>query len=128
MSDRPRTVLITLIFIVINSLIWFTLGVLVAADAHPSLPDLPILKGLMALMSLAIGSSLLVLAFFLGKHSRIAFYFALILLIAVALLGFFDQFGWIDLLVFAITLVPIVLLIKDRTWYLQLSPRTPGTD
>jgi lysylphosphatidylglycerol synthetase-like protein (DUF2156 family) len=128
MSDRPRTVLITLIFIVINSLIWFTLGVLVAADAHPALPDFPLLKGIMAFASLTIGVILLILSFYLYKRSRIAFYFALILLIAVALLGFFDQFGWIDLLVFAINLVPIVLLIKDRAWYLQVSPRTPGTD
>jgi lysylphosphatidylglycerol synthetase-like protein (DUF2156 family) len=123
MSDRPRTVSITLIFIILNSLIWFTLGVLVAADAHPSLPDLPLLKGIMAFASLTIGVILLILSFYLYKRSRIAFYFALILLIAMALLTFFDQVGWIDLLILAINLVPIILLIKDRSWYLQGSSR-----
>ena len=37
MSNRPLTVTITLVFILLNVLIWLVLGIVIAINAHPEL-------------------------------------------------------------------------------------------
>jgi hypothetical protein len=122
MNNRPLSVRVTLVFIVLNSLIWLALGVIIAADVHPAIPDLPLYKGIMAFLSLATAGVLLVLFIFIWKHSRVAYFIALALFVVTALLIFFDDVGLPDLVVLAINIVPIFLLVKDRSWYLQRGP------
>jgi lysylphosphatidylglycerol synthetase-like protein (DUF2156 family) len=123
-NNRPLTVTITLIFIALNILVWLALGIIIAVNALPGLPDLPILKGIMAFLSLAMAGILIVLFIFLLRGSRIAYYLILALLIFTALLAIFDEVGLSDLVVLIINIIPVVLLIKDRPWYLQAKPQT----
>jgi lysylphosphatidylglycerol synthetase-like protein (DUF2156 family) len=119
MPDRPRSVLVSLTFIILNSLVWLVFGVIIAANAHPSLTMPPLLKGVMAFLSFCIAGFLAGLFFLLVKRNRIAYLLALGLLSVISVLSLFDQFGLSDLVILAINIVPIVLLIKDRDWYLQ---------
>jgi hypothetical protein len=128
MTNRLLSVSAALIFILLNAFVWLALGVIIAANAHPALPDLPLFKGIMAFLSFATAGILLGVFIFLGKRSRIAYFIALGLFVAISLLTIFDQFGLADLIILAINIVPIILLIKDRTWYLQIRPRTVGSN
>ena len=123
MTNRPLSVSAALIFTLLNALVWLALGVIIAANAHPALPDVPIIKGIMAFLSFATSGILLGLFVFLGKRSRIAYFITLGLFIAISLLTIFDQFGLVDLVILIINIVPIILLIKDRAWYLQVRPK-----
>jgi hypothetical protein len=128
MTNRPLSVSVTLIFILLNALVWLALGTIIAANAHPALPDLPLLKGVMAFLSFANAVILLCLFVFLGKRNRIAYFIALVLLVGSSLLTIFDQFGLVDLVILVINIVPIIFLLKDRTWYLQAKPRPVGVN
>jgi lysylphosphatidylglycerol synthetase-like protein (DUF2156 family) len=121
-TSRPLSVSVNLIFILLNALIWLALGAIIALHAHPSIPDNPTIQAVMALPSFGAACILLVLFFFLGKRVRLAWFGALGFLALTSILAIFDDFGWTDLLVLVINLVPIILLIKDRTWYLHGKP------
>ena len=125
MNNRPFSVSVALIFIVLNALVWLALGIIIAANAHPAMSVPPIIKGAMAFLSITATAVLLGLFFFLGKRSRIAYFLTLAFLAVASLLTIFDQFGWSDLVVLIINLIPMFLLIKDRRWYLSpgLQPR-----
>lgn len=123
MTNRPLSVSAALIFTLLNALVWLALGVIIAANAHPALPDVPIIKGIMAFLSFAASGILLGLFVFLGKRSRIAYFIAVGLFVAISLMTIFDQFGLADLVILIINIVPIILLIKDRAWYLQIRPK-----
>lgn len=79
------------------------------------------------ILLLAFGGSILfvVLAVYIGKRNRIAFYLSMFLLAIVAILSVTDQFGLLDLLSLLISLIPLVLLLKDRNWYLQRNVTAP---
>jgi lysylphosphatidylglycerol synthetase-like protein (DUF2156 family) len=117
MTDRPPSVPATLFFIILNALIWLALGVIIAVHAHPGLPDNPIIQGGMAFLSFGAAGILLGLFIFLRKRSRLAWLVALGFFAVASILTIFDDFGWIDLIVLVINLVPVILLIKDRAWY-----------
>jgi lysylphosphatidylglycerol synthetase-like protein (DUF2156 family) len=119
MTDRTPSVFTARVFILLNALIWLTLGVLIVFNVHPALPDEPLLKGLMAFLSLVTAGLLLGLSIFLGRRGQIVYFLTLGLLIITAILIVFDDFGVIDLIVLVINLIPITLLIKDKDWYLQ---------
>jgi len=124
MPRRPLSVSITLIFIALNALIWLVLGILIALHAHPALPDSPLVRGLMAGLSFAMAAILLAAFLLLARRIRLAYFLALGLFALIALAFLFDEFGWMDLLALAVTLFPVVFLIRDRNWYLQ-RPRPP---
>jgi lysylphosphatidylglycerol synthetase-like protein (DUF2156 family) len=127
MTNRPLSVSVASFFILLNALIWLTLGVIIAAKAHPAIPVAPLIKGIMAFPSLATAGLLLGLFIFLGKRSRLAYFLALGLLMATSLLTIFDEFGLVDLVILTINIIPIILLIKDRAWFLQVRSRTIGS-
>jgi lysylphosphatidylglycerol synthetase-like protein (DUF2156 family) len=126
-TNRPLSVTATLVFILLNILVWLALGVIIAANAHPTLPDLPLVKGTMAFLAFVTAFILLGLFIFLSKRNWIAYFLALALFVATSLLTIFDEFGLADLVVLTINIAPIVLLIKDRAWYLQVRPRDAGS-
>jgi len=67
------------------------------------------------------------LALLLSRRSRLAFYLAVILLTIIAVLSVTDQVGWIDLAALAVSVIPLLLLLKDRAWYLRReAPGNPG--
>jgi hypothetical protein len=116
---RPLSAKITLLFMIMNCLTWFMLGILIIINAHPALPDQPVIKWGMALLSLIAGCILLVLSLLIYKRNQIGYYLTLVALAFTALLTLFDDFGLSDLVVVIVILVPVVLLIKDRVWYFQ---------
>ena len=118
MTTRHLTVSTTLIFVLLNALIWLAFGAIIALNAHPALPDISIIKGSMAALSLTIGGILVALYIFLGRRSRMAYFLALALFAGATFLTLFDDFGLFDLVVVAVNLIPMVLLVKDRRWYL----------
>jgi amino acid permease len=71
-------------------------------------------------MALLVAAALVGLAVWLGRRSRAAFSFAVVLLAAMILASIFDQFGLADLAFVIATLIPLILLIRDRAWYLRL--------
>jgi lysylphosphatidylglycerol synthetase-like protein (DUF2156 family) len=119
MMKRPLTINVTLIFVMINALIWFGLGMLIALHLHPSLPDDPVIRWSMTFLSFAAAAILVGLFFFLWKQIPVAWFLTLGFLVLSGLMSIFDQVGLSDLIVLAINAFPIILLIKDRTWYLQ---------
>lgn len=123
MTKRPLSVTVTLVFILLNILVWLVLGITIAVNAHPAIPDVPLMKGIMAFLSLAIAGILLGLFIFVLKHGRIAYYLTLAFFVVASLLTIFDDVGLSDIVVLIINIVPIVLLIKDRAWYLQVNPQ-----
>jgi hypothetical protein len=121
-ANRPLSVSVSMIFILLNALVWLVFGVIIAANAHPALPNLPLLKGIMAFLSFTVAVILLGVFFFLVKRNRIAYFIALGVMITTSLLTILDQFGLADLIFLIINIVPILLLIKDRSWYFQVTP------
>jgi hypothetical protein len=118
MTKRPISVIVTSVFILINMLIWLALGVIIAAQLHPALSVPPAARGIMAFLSIALAAILLALFIFLNKGNRAAYFLTLAFFAFTAILTFFDDVGLSDLVVLAINILPLVLLIKDRSFYL----------
>jgi len=119
MKNRPLSVNATFAFILLNIIIWLALGIIIAVDAHPAIPDVPIMKGILAALSLVIACVLIVLFIFIYRRNRTAFYLTLAFFAVTSALTIIDEVGLSDIVVLVINIIPIVLLIKDRNWYLQ---------
>jgi hypothetical protein len=126
-TNRPVTVTINLVFILLNALIWLILAIGIAANATPGLAVPLAMKVGMAIISTAMGGILLVLTYFLFKHNLKAFFLILAFFVLTSILVIFDDVGLSDIIVLIISLIPIILLIKDRAWYLQLKPKIEET-
>jgi len=126
MTKRPLTATINLIIILINAFIWLVLGIIIAANKLPGLPDLPQMKGILAILSIAIAGILLALTFFLFKRSRTSYFLTLAFFGITSILTIFDDVGLADIVFLLISLIPILLLIKDRSWYLQTKDTIDG--
>ncbi|MCC6956398.1 MAG: hypothetical protein IT316_06350 [Anaerolineales bacterium] len=122
MNNRPVSVSATFILILLNLVFWLVFAVIIAANAHPALPNSPLVKGAMVVLALAAAGALLALLILLGKRSRAAYFMTIGLLGAISLLTILDDFGLADLAVLALNVLPILLLVKDRAWYLQARP------
>jgi lysylphosphatidylglycerol synthetase-like protein (DUF2156 family) len=119
----PTTVRIAFSLIFLVALVWVLFGVIVVARLHPALPDLPAIRWGIGLTAILAGVILAGLDVLLLKRNRFVYWALLVGLIVLALATFLDQFGWVDLLILLFTLVPAVLLIRDRKWYLQARSR-----
>lgn len=119
MKNFPLIIKIALVFILVNAIGWLMLGVLVATGVHTGLPDDETLK-LIMLLGLFGGAIILLLLFqLLRMRKRLAYFITLVALALIMLLTLFDQVGLADAVVLVITLVPFVLLIMGRKWFLQ---------
>jgi lysylphosphatidylglycerol synthetase-like protein (DUF2156 family) len=121
---RPISVITTYIFILLNALIWLILSILLAVNALPGLPDVPGIKWVLALLSIIMAGIILVLFIFLYRGSRRAYYFTLVIFSFTAVLTIFDDVGLSDIGVLALNIIPIILLIIDRAWYLRAKHQT----
>jgi lysylphosphatidylglycerol synthetase-like protein (DUF2156 family) len=120
-------VTITSAFLLFGAVLWAVFGLIIALGAHPALPSSPLYRPFMAFLSLVTAGLLLVLVPLLRRHSRAAWFLTLGMLIVIAFLILTDEFGLADLLFLAMMLVPLILLIKDRAWYLHPKPSVaPG--
>jgi len=119
MVRRPPLVAATLILITISAFVWLTLGVIIAAGAHPAIPDVPLVRTLMAVGSLAAAAVLAVIVILLARRIRIGYWMGVAALTTSSVVIFFDDVGWTDLIFLALCLIPLFLLLRDRTWYLR---------
>jgi len=119
LNKRPLTVTINLLMILINGLMWLILGIIIAFDLHPAMPDSPSMRTGMAIISILIFVLLGGFTFFLYKHNKMAYYLTLGFFMFTSILTIFDDFGITDLVVLLLGIIPIVLLIKDRKWYMH---------
>jgi len=119
MSTRPLTVWVGLSFILLNALLWLAFGVvtLVRLDPGPVIPDE--MRGFMSMAAFAITAILLGSLFFLFKRNRTVYTITIVSFALISLAIFFDDVGWSDLVFLGISLVPLILLIIDRKWYLR---------
>jgi hypothetical protein len=117
MKHRPITVTIIHVLLILNSLIWFVFGGIVAFHLHPALPAQPVIIGIMTLLSFAAGAILLCLFYFLSRKNKIAYTLTLVFFAMSSMVIFLDDIGWVDILVLIINLLPLLLLILNRNWY-----------
>jgi len=75
--------------------------------------------GVLALLNAFVFVGLVV---FLRRHSRIAYWLALVLLTTISVLTYADEFGPADLIVLMINILMLLLLVRDRGWYLSPAP------
>ena len=118
MKTLPKSVFITFILISIDGLFWLGFAVLTAAGFIPSIPA-GAMRWTMALLALGCAAFMGGIIFLLWKRKRFAFYFAAALLGGIAVLSLMDQIGLLDILSFLVNLAALVLLLKDRGWYLS---------
>ena len=118
MIKAPQSVPSALVFMLINALIWLALGLIIALHLHPALPDNPLIQGVMAGLSFGAAAVLAALFFCLRRRSRLAWFLAVGFLALTCVLTIFDQFGLSDLVVLVLNIIPIVLLILGRGWFL----------
>jgi len=105
------------------AIIWLAFSIFVAAGLHPALPDSQRYRWLLAGGSFTSALVLLILFFLLRSRNKIGYYLTISFLLFLAILTVLDDIGLIDLIVLVITIFPIILLIHDRTWYLNQSTK-----
>lgn len=119
MKNLPRSVSLALWLILLNAAFWFIYAVLVASGVAGVFPLENVVKWVMVGLALGCAVALISATFFLLRRSRLAFYAAVVLLALIAVLSVTDDFGLPDLVSLLLSLIPLGLLFKDRTWYLQ---------
>ena len=122
MTKTPVSVSTALDLLLLNALLYLAFTIIVAVGAHPSFQEIDLLRWTIATLSILTSGLLIGLLVSLRRRSALAYYLTLGLLFGISLLILADQFGLPDLIVLIITVVPLVLLIKDRAWYLRRSP------
>ena len=115
---RPFVISLTLGLVLLTSILWAAFGGLVAAHAHPALPDSPIARLGMAIMSFAIAGMLLALWVFLSKRSRWAYWLAVVLMSGMILAAFLDEVGLADMVFLGLCALQLVLLLTEKRWFL----------
>lgn len=126
MKKYPLTVSFTLFGVLGNMMVWLVFGMLVAAGLIPGFPDLPIIVALIVVASLTIAGTHAFLFIFLRRRNRIAYFIALGLFSLSCTVTFLDEVGIMDLLFLASNLIPLILLLCDRRWYLQSGKEVAG--
>jgi hypothetical protein len=53
------------------------------------------------------------------KKERMAYWAALAGLGMMSLVNLLDEVGWVDMAVALVSLLPFILMLKDRRWYLH---------
>jgi hypothetical protein len=108
------------VLMLLNAIFWIGFGISMALGIHPAIPENALLRWTMVILSFICGLTLAGGVILLTRHNKIAYYLVGVLLSAIAVLSITDQIGFTDLSILLITIVAIILLIKDSRWYLPL--------
>jgi hypothetical protein len=119
MTTPPSTVRTTRLLVLLNALLWLLFGIITAAGVHPSFREAGLLRWAMAGSAFLAAIVLAALAEMLKRRPRIGCILTVALLAVMILASLLDDFGLADLLFVLITLLPLALLLKDRSWYLR---------
>jgi hypothetical protein len=118
-----RVLLIALLLILLDALFWFIFSFLLAAGLHPSIPEGDLVRWGMAGLSTLTAGALLLSVFMLRKRSRVAYLLTLSLLGMISVLTVTDEFGFADLLVLLLHVIPMLFLWFERR---QFFPSSQG--
>jgi hypothetical protein len=119
MKKYPVTVIVALSFLSMHTLFWAGFAGLVISGAHPGLPDSRDYQWLLAGLALACAAGLLTLILLLVRRFRPAYYLTMAALSFFAVLTFADDVGLADWIYLILVLIPLILLVRDRPWYLS---------
>lgn len=119
LKNNSVSVNIAMAFIFMTALTWVAFGIILVGKLHPAFPDEPLLRWGMGVTAIAGGLVLATLGYLLLKKKRLVYWVVLGGLAMMSLVNLFDDVGWVDLMVALISLLPFILLLKDRHWYLQ---------
>lgn len=128
MKHIPKTVVAALVLISLNAIFWLGFAVMAAFGKIPGYEGTGIEKWLLAGLAWATALCLALLAFFLGRRNRFAYISGVVLLGGILILSLTDQVGLWDILAMATILAALVLLLKDRKWYLGEQAGNTGTE
>jgi hypothetical protein len=120
-NKKPITVNICLILFLVTALLWFAFSIFVALGGNSSYARIGVFKWIMVGLTFAASLIIVGLWALLRKHFKPAWYFSVLMLAAMTIAGFLDELGLIDFLFIFVYLVMLILLIKDRRWYLANS-------
>jgi len=119
MDTRPRTVWLARILLFADSLLWLAFAAFTALGAHPSFGPDSGYRWPVTLLALLLAALLCGLSAHLRNPVPLGYWLAVCLLAAMILTSLFDQFGLADLVFVTATALPLILLLKDRAWYLR---------
>ena len=123
MNTRPKTILVTQILILLNAAIWAGYGLYTLLTRNTAGTGLSAATWIMSALALASAVALVGVVLLLRKRNRWGFYFGLALLALIAVLSITDEVGLLDVLSLLVSLAPLILLIRDRKWYLRKAPQ-----
>ena len=118
MKHIPKTVVAAVLLLSLNATFWLGFAVIAALGGIPGYDGSGIEKWLLAGLALGTALCLALLAFFLWRRNRFAYISGVVLLGGILVLSLPDQLGIWDILGMAGILAALVLLLKDRKWYL----------
>ena len=119
MRQTPKHLRITQYLILLNGAIWAGFAIFTLLTRNDSHTGISTATWIMSTLALASALALAVVILLLRQHRRSGYYLGLILLTLIAILSITDQVGLLDVLSLLISLAPLILLIRDRKWYLQ---------
>ncbi len=119
MTKKPITVTLVFALIFLNAFVWLGFTILLAWNLHPALPDSPVIRWIMGILAFGCAGTLITLAVLLGRRNRIAYFLSAGLLALLVVLTFTDEVGWVDAIYLVLAGIPLLLMIKDRSWYLE---------
>ena len=120
MKRFPKSVTTTLILILLNAAFWLGYAIITILTNHDAATVSYVARWIFSFLAIGTSIVLVVLFFLLRKRIRFAYTLTLIVLALLAFLSVTDQVGWWDVISLLISASPIVLLLKDRKWYLRL--------
>lgn len=107
----------TVVFILVDSLIWLLFGLILVLNLHPSFIDDPMIRLVSAGLSWAAAVSLIGLLYLTCRFAGIWYYFLLLSLVLISFLTLTDEFGWPDLIILILHLLPMAFLIIGKRGY-----------
>ena len=110
---------IALFFIPLVAIFLFIFALTIIIDVHPGMPESNLFRWSMTLGALVVAIVILVLYALMRKGNKIAYDLLIFILATSAFSLIFDDFGWIDLIIMRIVLLPASLLILNRKYYYE---------
>jgi len=128
LRQAPRTVTIAFLLIIANALVWIGFALFVLTGILPGLPGGENARFAMALLALIAAGALVALGILTRRRNKWGYVLTVAALVFLIVLTVADQVGLADLAVLVLVLVPLVLLIKDRDWYMRREVESPRKD
>jgi hypothetical protein len=99
------------------ALVWLVFAAITLLRLLPGGPDQALMAGILAALMLGNAAALAVAGWGLGRGGRLAWFFALAVLLANTVLTFTDQMGVWDWLVLALEVVMLAMLLSTARSY-----------